>query len=504
VEKEHDSQLASLDDILAEGSFGNSAYITAQLHMCYMQRLESLSPQVPAAKSLLRTLETSEDHARYLVFGDMVFRCAVQHTMRHLWNESFKGLTLSTCASIFDEIDQRLRAKEPPSVRAALGDTIGPEAYHGAIWSEGLGGPMAAAFRDLVRAHYAQVPVSVTPSEIETLRAGVRLVERLLPRCSQSVFSHAHVIGVFSSEGPSSGLASSSEYWLSGTVFLGRRLLVNPWYAAEHVFHEALHQQLYDFRQRHSVLRWGFDRADAPLIESPWNLPDRNNNNQWDVHRSLAAFHVYVHLAVFACLAVAADDELRRVYGKRVMTSKATSIARARYLQEQLRGALWEELGAAGQRLVDWFGMVLDAVDQSPPPPGARVHLLLDRYRKEAREIEQFTHDGGPPSQFVTRLEDLLNLEIRSVRSVFLAANRLDVLSSFEQSVKEAQGARSDNEPVTDNVGARFARVRMAISRSIRSLASGRFELPGPPECTALVEDMVRANSDTVRELVGR
>jgi CubicO group peptidase (beta-lactamase class C family) len=224
------------------------------------------------------------------------------------------------------------------------------------------------------------------------LAKGAQLLGDLLPLLSCNVLSHVHLIAVYPPVGTWTGMASASEFRLSGAFFLNRLSLSNPFAVAEAIFHEALHHQMYDFRQGHSLLEPGFARKDAPRIHALWNLPDSKRGHYWNIHRALAAFHVYVHLALLCTVAEHRLHELEKVYGKLGSTTgRHKALARAQFLAEHIRKLCWQELGLAGKRFVDWFASVLDALDSSPPPKGSYVHLLLDRYRREGNEVELAT-----------------------------------------------------------------------------------------------------------------
>src|SRR5262249_52940758 len=157
---------------------------------------------------------------------------------------------------------------------------------------------------------------------------------------------------------------SSSQFRLSGTFFLTRSRLSSPWWVAEHLFHEALHQQLYDFRHGHSLLVPIYGEREGAKVCSLWNPPDSTRSNFWDTDRVLAAFHVYVNLALFCTLAEQRTTELSDVYGPPDrMTGSRHAITRAHYLAEQLKATCWRELGLAGASLVDWLCSILDALD---------------------------------------------------------------------------------------------------------------------------------------------
>ena len=206
------------------------------------------------------------------------------------------------------------------------------------------------------------------------LANGAKLLCELLPLSSRSALSHAHLIAVFPSVGTWTGASSSSQFELSGTFFVSLDGLSSPWWVAEHLFHEALHQQMYDFRHGHTLFNEQYmTREDGPRIHAIWNPPDSNGGNYWSIYRALAAFHVYVYTALLCRLAEQRARELESVYGPLdgplTMCGSRKASERARYLAEQIRALCWQELGLAGKRFVDWFSSVLDVLD-SPRPPG--------------------------------------------------------------------------------------------------------------------------------------
>ena len=202
------------------------------------------------------------------------------------------------------------------------------------------------------------------------LAKGAQLLGELLPLTSRSALGHVHLVACFPSAGHWSGASSSSHFQLNGTIFLSRDGLSSPWWVAEHLLHEALHQQMYDFRHGHTLLdEKKLGRADGPRVHAIWNPPDANGGNLWSTLRSLAAFHVYVHIAILYRLADQGAMELGRRYGAvdgpTAICRSRTASERAHYLDEQIRAVCWEELGAAGKRFVDWFSSVLQVLDDS-------------------------------------------------------------------------------------------------------------------------------------------
>lgn len=474
-----------LDALLARHPFGNYDYIIEQLHTCYERRLGKIATHIPVARQLLDRLSRIDSKIRYRVIGDTVFRCAIQHAHAQIESGSPYGLPLDDCAEVLRQTLRLLDDGAGPPLGSALVQRVGTEPYHGWIWSEDSPDDVfRRAFKQIVRSNYESDPCSPNPSQLAMLAGGARLLHELLPHSSRSALTHAHLVAVFPQVGAWANRLSSSEFRISGTIFLSERLLSNPWTTAEHLFHESLHQQIYDFRQAHSLLNPDFIRRDAPLIHSLWNRPDATRGNFWDIHRALAAFHVYVHLALLCSVAEAriSEPELAR-YGPIRLVGRQTALARAHYLAEQIRTVCWNELGVAGRRFVDWFASILNLIDPTPPVSGSYVHLLLDRYWREAREVGR---EHRPA--LADHLRSLIDQEIETTRSV-LAEMRRNV-SSFDTALAHIP----DTEPET-----RFLAVRTLIAQTLLDQAPCSYRLSESKEPDELVRQMVERSSETLR-----
>lgn len=498
-------RLAELDSVLVRHPFGNSEYVTEQMHRSFKRRLGKIAVHKPVAGRLADAVDKADSYRQYRVLGDMVVRCAIQHALTQVETDTAYGLPLDMCEEIFAATARQVEDGTYGPLGSGLTGRVGPNPHDPWIWGDRAEDVFSKAFRQVVAADYGQLPCAITPDENAMLVKGTELMAELLPLSSRSALSHVHLVAAF----PHNGALSSSEYRLSGTIFLSRSLLSNPWSVAEYVFHEALHQQLYDFRQGHSLIHPDFDRKDAPTICSLWNVADQSRGNYWDVHRSLAAFHVYVHLALLSGLAKQRAHELEEVYGRQSlaerMTPSRTALSRAHYLEEQLRGPFWQELGPAGKRLVDWFASVMDVIDPSPPPPGSFLHLILDRYSREARQIAFLAAEAGePPPDFSDQLVSLTKEEVSRVREVLTEVEGTSELGRFN----EAVAAVFDEEPAAllpdGNPGEQFARVRHLIITSLLRASIDGYRMSdrkGPDES---VRRMIEQSTETVTTLVGR
>ena len=460
------------------------------MQISYRRRLERLSAKVPSAGRLLDAILPREPYEQYRILGDTTVRCAAQHAQVQVETGERYGLSMETCERIFTEAIRALDDSQVSPLNRKLTDRLGEGPRDGWIWNEGcVADPFGKVLADLLQDEFGGVrPCSPDEGEMATLIKGVRLLKQLLPRSSGSALSHTHIVAIFPSAGLWRTRMSSSDFRLSGTVFLGRRVVGNPWLVAEHLYHEALHQQFYDFRAGHLLLKPDFVRKDAPLIHSPWSRPDVTRNSYWDVHRALAAFHVYVHLALL-CVAVEQNAALTDEFGPVVMVGPRTAVARAHYLSEQIRKVAWDELGPAGQKFLEWFEAILDILNPSPPAPGADVHLLLDRYWHEATHLRTLAGDRYESAKglMLALAED----EAQSARDVLAAIDH--DMSAFDQAMVEL----SRQEP-----NERFISARWLIARTILEATPDDYRLSKSGIADGLVRQMVERSSKALQPVL--
>lgn len=499
--------VGEVDRLLADHAFGNSRYITGQLHLSYRRRLANISKTLAGARRLNSVLDDCTPYGRYRVIGDTVVRCAVQHAYRQLDLGTPYGLPLEQCEEILGDTHLLTTRGAYGPLGYRLASRVCSRTRYPWIWDdERPEDVFVRAFRSIVEVNYGGLPCSLTAEEIADVRRGVDLLTTLLPFSSKSALSHTHLLAVFAPTGSWSSRSSSSEYRISGTVFLSRRLLSSPWWIAEYLYHETLHQQLYDFRQGHSLLEPNFERDGAPTICSPWNVPGANHDNYWDVHRSLAAFHVYVHLALLAIAAERRAHELEPIYGKQSglfrMTSTRTALSRAQYLGERIRESFWDELGTAGKRLVEWFGSVLEILDPSPPPKGSSIHLFLDRYGREAKEVEFLLTPNGGVSDLTHQLLGLVQRESDTVRRILAMLDAYPKLQAFNEVI----GPKLDEaSPLArEKPGTLFASARGIIFKTILGVSPDGYTLASTRVPDQLVIEMVEESSKALTMLLRR
>jgi hypothetical protein len=470
-------KITRFDAILSQGRpFGDSSYIQEQMQRAFKNRIEELGTSLLVARELSAVLNQADARGAYRVLGDPIVRGAVQQALWQILTGTHMALPLERCEDVLRETILHLRT------RAALGSSplesgeikaprLGPTSYMPWIWGGDRSDVFGRAFEQIVEHEYGERLCTPSAEDIKLLQKSTRLLEELLPLLSRSALSHTRLVGVFPGTGNWQTVASSSQFRLTGVIFLNKATFKNPWWLAEHLLHESLHQKLYDFRHAHSLLaRDDPNEANHPgdlrTIVSLWNTPGLSGSNVWDPHRAIAAFHVYVHLALFCTLAEQRAAGVEGVYGRiddarPTMTASRRAFERARYLGENLRSSCWPELGLAGQRMVEWLSSILDALDPSPPPPGSYLHLLLDRYLNEAAKVERQALPRGVTAQLAEFVED----EVTFTRALLAAIGSQCEATEFSRKYSKLEA------------DAAFAQVRRLIAETLSRLAPDGYSI---------------------------
>jgi hypothetical protein len=374
----------------------------------------------------------------------------------------------------------------------SLGPRVGPMPYHPWIWMDDrpAGDPFAKVYRWLVEYHYrGGMPRPASALEVSALQQGAQLLEELLPTSAPDVMGHTQVVAVIPASGVWEKMQSSSQYLIGGNIFLSELVFDHPWLVSELLYHESLHQKLYDLRHGHTILKE--DAVLDPitlaksevLTQSPWNYTD---DNQWDTHRVLAAFHVYVHVSLLSLRSEEAASDLEPIVGPRTRqeTPARAALDRARYLGEKLaEPPCSDELDAGGAKLVEWLTAVLDFLDEDPPPCGAVLHLLLNRYEREARRVRR--SDTLGETSYLAAL--LAKDEPRIV---------LDLLSKLQCDSTSRRLRKALDQLKTDDPHQLFAEVRRCIVEALRKCGN-RCSLPRTDavDADAVIARMIERSS---------
>jgi hypothetical protein len=511
--------LEVLDVMLSQGPpFGDSDYIHGQVQTAFRRRLLKVSASLPSAGDLVDALDGTDPYTRYRTYIDPVVRCAVQHSMRQLVTNAPYGLPLTECAEVFHETVRHLESGSrggPLESSVPALDRLGPGELHGCVWSDdGSDNVFRRTFKYLVQENFGDPVGSPNQAGLDALRRGRELLEEILPSVSGSALSHAYIIALFPSTGRWGNMASASEYLLSGTAFLQCSRLDDPWWVAEHLLHESLHHKLDDIRHAHLLLAQDSrseevvtEEADQ-RIESIWNVSRESNPNRWGISRSLAAFHVYAHLALFALLADERAAELEASYGPRsalplALIDSRTAFERARYLASAIKQSLWQELGLAGKCLIEWLTGFLDELEPAPSRSILHADLKLQRYRRESIRIESLLQqmpdtDECRSSGSAASLNSIIVDELATTRRILKALDAESALAELNDRIRGI----GDDPDFRD-----FSRAREYIADALSRSVSSRCERPESQdlsliEASELVETMIDGSSERLQALL--
>ncbi|WP_194909264.1 hypothetical protein [Catenulispora rubra] len=139
-------------------------------------------------------------------------------------------------------------------------------------------------------------------------------------------------------------------------IYLNERVAADPLAGADSVLHESLHQKLVDFGLARRMLRSGYQDAVSHRAPVPWGGPGRS----FTADRTLAAFHVYVHLTLLHAVALLDREGLGIEHTEAELTDRlAVRWARAAYLGSCFDAPeLAAELDVDGAALVAWLTSV--------------------------------------------------------------------------------------------------------------------------------------------------
>ncbi|HEV2344908.1 MAG TPA: radical SAM protein [Actinocrinis sp.] len=339
--------------------------------------LDVLAMESPAAARLVDALERAAPRDRDAALIDPLVRSVLNEGLGTVVNGGRPDP--SQRAAFFDATARALADGDTVVGSAATGGGVPP------IWpaTQGPGNAVLGAMLEHeVSVNGLGTPValaSASHGQQEVAACGARLLVETLPDLGPSILAHVRLVAMVEpvpGHGADvSGVFESASFdSVLGVVFVSPAAFDSPWRMAEILLHEGAHQKLNDLRFTAPLLRQGYDAATAPTVTAVWNKPLPWNPNEWPVDRALAAFHTYVHLAVFFRAAAARLAELTPRYGPLSDAAAAESYRRSRFRALHLGRALRETAGTqlrpAGHRLVDW--LLAQAAALEPEPASAR------------------------------------------------------------------------------------------------------------------------------------
>jgi hypothetical protein len=244
---------------VAGAPFGNSDYIHDQLHQVYYRRLERIAERLPLAADLIEALSYVGRGTRNRFLENPTVRIVIEHAFREVVRHTPAIIPFDQCARILEQTlhDIKMNYEAPRGRASTLSglDRLGAADYHPYIWSDdNSDDPFRSVFRRLVKEHFEDQLASATSTAKAALERGLSLLEMVAPCITRSALSHVQLICLFPAARSWRTTASCSQFGLSGAVFLQLDSLEDPWWVAEHLLHEALHQKLYDIRVTHSLI----------------------------------------------------------------------------------------------------------------------------------------------------------------------------------------------------------------------------------------------------------
>jgi len=381
------------------------------------------------------------------------------------------------------------------------------------IWSSARvdDDPLGDCFRRLVSKHHRGLVLTTpdVPAQ-KMLVAGAKVLHILCPRLAESAMSHVHLIAVVNTKS-SVKVTSLTDPRIPGVFFLSPSVLTNPWQAAEYLLHEAMHLKFVDLENTHSLFSEDYDEVSSPKVRPHWNKIIPGGVSEWPIHRVLTVLHVYTCLALFFTNAASRSSSLEAEYGPLHLDpieQARRSFDRAHYLRYELERHE-EFLGFAGRLFIRWLGEILQSLDNSAPPKGSYVHLLLDLYNRETDEIrtnvtalgDLVLPDDAKWGKFIRKVaKDEISraLVVLSMTSGAAApANR--VLQNHDKLLQtlEASEARFSDSAST------FLAVRNSIFQTLSSINSTAYLMPSLSSemntASEVVQTMVESSCSELR-----
>jgi hypothetical protein len=350
----------------------------------------ALADRVPSIRDAASSLAAQPPDRRATIVDDPVVRFALHEAFNQLKQDNLPAEPELLCA-VFRALHERslaLTPKSPLEKEMPQSITMGrPGTW---VWCEDSSTmPFVTLFKRQFVDHCLTNTLTgqrregelISPDTklLKLLHDGCDLLLTLLPQLTMSALAHVRMIAWVRAHTADAAMQSGSARTIPGAVFLSIDHLHTPWSVAEALLHEAVHNKLFDLYSTRLILDSSYRAAGAANVLSPWNEHTTFQSNRWPLDQALAAFHVYVHLALFRAALEEREEELSDRFGVLDRTDKAltcwVAAQRARYLGEQL-GALAQVgvsngrhvgFGLDGYGLIEWLLGELAVLETTPP-----------------------------------------------------------------------------------------------------------------------------------------
>ena len=210
-----------------------------------------------------------------------------------------------------------------------------------------------SAFDTRVAKHYSASLRRPDPALAAAVERGCDLLARVLPELAASALAHLRLLGVISSE----RVRSFSCDAIASTAFVRPTSCRTPWEMAEVLLHEALHCKLVDLTRARAVSWWEGDGSTT--IRPVWRRSQPGAD--WPLSLAFAAFHVYVHLALFSARVERLETPSVGAFGAMPASFRRgfrTALERANHLQRALSAA-GRPGGSDSRSMFAWLSQTL-------------------------------------------------------------------------------------------------------------------------------------------------
>ena len=245
-----------------------------------------------------------------------------------------------------------------------------------ALWDPALPQPVfkrsfESAFNEFIACDYLPDRVRLrrsSPAFVEAVERGCGLLATLLPELAASALAHLRLIGAFSVDDCRRRAGQTTHLEIASTVFVYTGSWQTPWQVAEALLHEAMHCKMADLSLVRDIWQEGGD-AEGSLVISPfWRRGERKRQAEWPPTRAFAAFHVYVHLALFCMRVERLKGQLAGEFGPPPASfpEVRTSLDRAAFLRRALEERTSAcQLGSEGRLMFAWLSETLQRLSDS-------------------------------------------------------------------------------------------------------------------------------------------
>lgn len=497
--------LADVEDALANSRpFGNHRYIAKRIWTHYERRLEMLAHDLPFSNKLLEALRRTSPRIRDRVIREPVLRCAINSALCHFKLHGPSSFLVDELDYVFALAQKQCRATNRRNARPAKyrHTFIGQLRCRSAIWSgENDDDGFAKLFRRVFHLYHPGLDLCVPGSHcLNTLELGSELLDMLMPMLGRSALAHVGRLGIVQVPKTAS-FSSVTNPGVPGAFFLSPAVLRTPWQAAEYLLHESLHVKFVDIEHTHSLLSQKYEVTKSPKIRPHWNRIEPNLTNEWPISRSLTVCHVYACLAIFFSrvhmLGPKLVERFGPFHGLDPVLSARRSFDRAQYLASRIKEH-GDQLGAAGILFVNWLSNIITASDSNPVPEGVYVHLLLDLYDREARDLRPFMEvlekkraSGANSVEHVhENLANMIRNELSNTRSVLSTLGESALPGLLKELLTTIQ---ADDETSTIELLSNLLNARALISRGLRAIPPAEFVGNGHTDVERSPQGLVRA-----------